>query len=232
MAVPGGGIPSCYALKAPCPPTPHCLPRRPAVGSKVLAAMSLSTVSISTPASCCKGSWAATLAVVAVAAATARASATLARPALLSLLGVALGHASSADAGAAGGGDSRPGAYPRGHPRRAKLAVGAARGAGVLVVGWIFARAVDASAGAGGVCFRLTAVAFSGLCFATMFVRATDGAGGGSAGQWRDSNPGAVPVVCEFVEEALGAHLGAGARESKAWAGGALWGPAGTAKES
>lgn len=87
------------------------------------------------------------------------------------------------------------------------MAIGVSKAVGILLVGSIFARAIDTGAGAGWVCFRLIAVAFLGLYFSTVFVRATDGAGGGVAGHWRGSGFDVRAIACDMVEEAIDVHV-------------------------
>ena len=136
-----------------------------------------------------KGHGAASFAVAVFAYAAMRASNIVARPSLANLLAVALGT------GSAYGGIAR---------RRAALkvtAVGISQTIGALVAGAVFAAAVGARAGTGVVCFRVAAVAFVGVYLVTMFVEATEGAGGYDTG-WRGAGC-AWLATCDLVEEAM-----------------------------
>lgn len=166
------------------------------------------------------GTHGATFTAVALAVATARASAVVARPALGNLLSVALGYAPP-------GGSVDDGNRGRRSGDRMLVAtsIGVSQAIGILVTGVVFARAIKAGTDAGIVCFRLVAVGFVGLYLATLVVHATEGAGGGGGsrgGGWR----GGWLATCDFVEEAF---VATGARRVMEGVGG---GSCSMAKES
>lgn len=115
-------------------------------------------------------------------------------------------------------------------------AIGVSKAIGVLTVGGTFARAGNAEVDGGVVCFRLCAVGFLGIYFATMFVHTTDGTGGGGGAGWRSGGAaggggGAWLCLCDFVEEAIPVHAGVGGGVGAA-GGGSDWGLGSTVKES
>lgn len=199
---------------------------------QVASAISLSTIANSEWTRCSEKYY-VVLAVVIVAVAMARTSAIVARTAMFSLFGVALGYSSNGGSLGEISGDTHEDSSQRRHPKRAKLAIGVSKAVGVLVAGLTFARAVHARAGAGGVCFRLVAVAFFGVFLSTMFVHATDGAGEGATGHWYGIPLGSRSIACDVVEEAMDAHAHAAADWKDPWeASRSDWRTGTTAKES
>lgn len=183
-----------------------------------------------------------TFTAVAVAVATARASAMVARPALATLLSVALGPSLAGGGGGGGGGNScnvNDGYNKSRRGGRALLsaAIGVSQAIGVLAAGVAFARAVNVGADAGVVCFRIAAVAFVGVYLATLFVHATEGVGAASGGRGggalRGANGGWL-ATCDFVEQAMSARASARGVGGGMAGGGAVggWGGGGMAKES
>lgn len=153
------------------------------------------------------------LLAVAVSLACVRVFTIMARPALTSILSVALGHATAGEDNS-----MNDGYYRRrtGSRTLLSLARGVSQIVGVLGAGLIFAKAVKAvGAGAGMVCFRLAAVAYAGVLLATLLLHATGSAGGGVGageggrlGAWRGADGLWLPT-CDLVEQARSGSLSA-----------------------
>lgn len=160
----------------------------------------------------------ATAIAAAVAIATVRAASMVSRPALANLLKVALGHSPGCESsGSDIGGASDAYYYPKrrrgggsgtGGTLLQVVAVGVSQMVGVLTAGAAFGAAVKAGTPAGTVLFRLAAVAYVGIYLATLFVHATEGSGGRSAGRRAGGASGAWLTTCDFVEEAIVARGG------------------------
>lgn len=196
-------------------------------------------------------------AAVFFAISAARVSSMVARPALSSLLAVALGDGFSVTGNSTGIGGGGGGGYHENdgyHGRRRggsrallSAAIGVSQTVGVLAAGIVFARVVGAASGNSGVnpgvvCFRLAAVAFAGVYLATSLVHATGGVGAGGATRvgaegWRGGggvggSSGAWLVSCDVVEETI---EGRRAASSARGVGGGVvdvWASGSAAKES